>query len=159
MDIASMLKPWNIRCEVFVGSKKGALDALSEILAEAAGLEPAEVLEGVASRERLGTTGLGRAVALPHARLAGVEAAKAAFLKLAVPIDFDAPDGEGVDLLFGVILPENANGDASEALALLAQRLADPVLQDKLRDSDDPEHLHALLVERLSSAPIAADAT
>jgi nitrogen PTS system EIIA component len=159
MDIASVLKPSNIRCEVFAGSKKGALDVLSEMLAEAAGLEPAEVLEGVASRERLGTTGLGRAVALPHARLAGVETSAAAFLKLAEPVDFDAPDGAGVDLLFGLLVPEGADGESSEALALLAQRLADPVLQEKLRGSDDPEHLHALLVERLSSESAAGDKT
>lgn len=148
MDIAAMLKPANIRCEASAGSKKHALDLLSEVLAGAvAGPTAAEVLEGLTSRERLGPTGLGRAVAMPHARVPGIEAGAAALLKLDEPVDFDSPDGEPVDLLFGVLLPDDTDDGAD--LGELARRLADPELLAQLRSADDPAVLRELLVKRL----------
>lgn len=153
MDISTMLKPRNIRCELSAGSKKHALELLSEALADAvAGPTPGEVLEGLASRERLGSTGLGSAVAMPHARVAGIEASAAAFLKLSEPIAFDSPDGEPVDLLFGLLVPEHSSAVDLETLTEVARRLRDPQLQQKLRSSDDPAFLCTLLVDSLASA-------
>ncbi len=147
-----MLDPRNVRCEVSAGSKKHALDLLSEMLAEAArGPSAGEVLEGLANRERLGSTGLGHAVAMPHARVAGVQAGAAAFLKLAEPVDFGSPDGRPVDLLFGLLVPqESTTGDLKE-LGELVKRLRNPELQEKLRDAEDPDSLYTVLIDNLAS--------
>jgi nitrogen PTS system EIIA component len=152
MDISTMLKPRNIRCELSAGSKKHALELLSEALADAVtGPTAGEVLEGLANRERLGSTGLGSAVAMPHARVAGIQESAAAFLKLSEPIEFDSPDGEPVDLLFGLLVPERSSETDLQTLGDLAQKLQDPQLQQKLRSSDDPALLCTLLVDSLAS--------
>lgn len=150
-----MLNPANIRCDVDAGSKKRALDLLSEMLAEGTGLSPADVLEGLASRERLGSTALGGAVAMPHARVAGLESGTAAFIKLNAPVEFDAPDGGGVDLLLGLLVPDIVDSDGAE-LAELARRLDDPALLERLRLAEDAAALRAELIERLAPAPIAS---
>jgi nitrogen PTS system EIIA component len=153
MDISAMLKPKNIRCELSAGSKKHALELLSEALADAVtGPTAGEVLEGLANRERLGSTGLGSSVAMPHARVAGIEESAVAFLKLAEPIEFGSPDGEPVDLLFGLLVPERSSPTDLETLNNVAQKLMDPALQQKLRSSDDPAFLCTLLVDGLASA-------
>lgn len=153
MNISAMLKPRNIRCEISAGSKKHALELLSEALADAAaGPKAGEVLEGLASRERLGSTGLGNAVAMPHTRVAGIAESAAAFLKLSEPIEFDSPDGEPVDLLFGLLVPEESSTEDIETLNEVARRLRDPLLQDKLRSTDDPTFLCTLLVDSLGPA-------
>lgn len=151
MDIATMLDPRNIRCELSAGSKKHALDLLSEMLAGAAhGPSAGEVLEGLASRERLGSTGLGRSVAMPHARLPGINASAAAFLKLSEPVDFGSPDGRPVDLLFGLLVPKDSTSADVKEIRELIKRLRDPELQEKLREADDPNRLHALLIDNLA---------
>lgn len=156
MNITSMLKPRNIRCENSAGSKKRALELLSETLADAAaGPTPGEVLEGLASRERLGSTGLGNCVAMPHARVAGLEETAAAFLKLAQPIDFGSPDGRPVDLLFGLLVPEDSSPRDLNALKEVARKLCDPLLQRQLRGSDDPTAICSLLVSSLASCNAA----
>jgi PTS system nitrogen regulatory IIA component len=159
MDFSTMLKPRNIRCELSAGSKKHALELLSEALADAAsrptteaatGPTAGEVLEGLFGRERLGSTGLGSAVAIPHTRLAGIDGVAAAFLKLAEPIAFDSPDGKPVDLLFGLLVPERSTELDLRTLQELARRLRDPELQEQLRSSDDPAFLCSLLIDHLT---------
>jgi nitrogen PTS system EIIA component len=153
MDISMILKPCYVRCEASAGSKKHALDLLSEVLADAvAGPSAGVVLEGLANRERLGSTGLGSAVAMPHTRVAGINSSAAAFLKLTEPVDFGSPDGRPVDLLFGLVVPEEWSADDVKEMGRLVKRLRDPVLQEKLRTSDDPNRLCTLLVESLASA-------
>lgn len=148
-----MLKPRNVRCEVSAGSKKHALDLLSEVLAEAAdGPSAGVVLEGLANRERLGSTGLGSSVAMPHARMAGIDSSAAAFLKLSEPVDFGSPDGRPVDLLFGLVVPEDWSADDLKDIGRLVKRLRDPALQEKLRNSNDPTRLCTLLADSLASA-------
>lgn len=148
MDVASILKPDSVRCEQQAGSKKHALDLLSQTLADAAGGASAgEVLEGLASRERLGSTALGQAVAVPHTRLAGIERSVAAFLKLSEPVDFDSTDGKPVDLLFGLLVPQNCAEEELRNIRELVSWLQDPALQQELRSTDDPEALHHLLTD------------
>jgi PTS system nitrogen regulatory IIA component len=160
MDLTTMLKPRNIRCEASAGSKKRALELLSEALADAAagtdtesGNRPTagEVLEGLANRERLGSTGLGSAVAIPHTRVAGIGASAAAFLKLAEPIAFDSPDGKPVDLLFGLLVPEDSTPLDLKTLGQIARKLRDPQLQEQLRSSDDPAFLCTLLIDSFAA--------
>ncbi|HEX7081043.1 MAG TPA: PTS sugar transporter subunit IIA [Gammaproteobacteria bacterium] len=158
MDVAAILKPRSVRTGVEAGSKKAALEVVSEMLADAvAGPSAAEVLDGLASRERLGCTSVGGGAAIPHARLAGLDEGAAAFLKLAEPVDFDAPDGVAVDLLLGVLLPEEPETTDAEEIAVIARGLQDPKLQAELRASDDPDALRQLLIERL--APGARNGT
>lgn len=147
-----MLDPRNVRCEGSAGSKKHALELLSEILAGAVeDLGPGEVLEGLAGRERLGSTGLGRSVAMPHARVEGIRSSAAAFLKLAEPVDFGSPDGQPVDLLFGLLVPQESTSDDLKEMGELVKRLRDPDLQEKLRGADDPSTLYSLLIDNLAS--------
>ncbi len=123
MDEANLLKPTSVRCETRVGSKKHALEILSELLADAAGGPTAvQVLEGLVSRERLGSTSLGRNVAMPHTKQPGVHNKVAAVLKLGEPLEFDAPDGEPVDLLFGLLVPEES---AADEVADILERVRD----------------------------------
>jgi PTS system nitrogen regulatory IIA component len=151
MDISTMLDRRNFRCEISAGSKKHALDLLSAMLAESVpSLSPGEVLEGLASRERLGSTGLGHSVAMPHTRIAGLGSTAAAFLKLAEPIDFGSPDGRPVDLLLGLLVPKESTSQDLKEIGELVKRLRDPELQDKLRSASDPDLIYSLLLENLT---------
>ena len=147
MDVEHILKHESVLCNAEARSKKHALDLLSQLLAEAAAtaVSSAEIFEVLVSRERLGCTALGDAVAIPHGRITGIDRNVGAFLKLQNPIDFDSPDGEPVDLIFGLLVPEDC-GDAKLAqLRDLAAKLADAELQRKLRRARDPDTLYALL--------------
>jgi len=146
MDVEHLLSRDSVVCNARARSKKHALDILSQLLAEAAaGIRAGEIFEILVGRERLGCTALGEAVAIPHGRTAGIEDNVGAFLKLQEPIDFDAPDGEPVDLIFGLLMPERC-GDANLAeLRELAAKLANPELQRQLRRARDPESLYDLL--------------
>lgn len=148
-----VLKPTSVRCETRVSSKKQALDILSEMLADAAaGANAAEILEGLVGRERLGSTGLGGSVAMPHTRQAGIAAAVAAVLKLDEPIDFDAPDGKPVGLLFGVLVPEDSDPAEVQRLVALVKGLRSADLQRQLRGAAEPRAVHALLLANLTAA-------
>lgn len=141
-----MLKLGSIRCESHVKSKKHALDLLSEMLAEAAdGPTVEEVMNGLVGRERLGSTGLGQAIAVPHAKLSGVKHNVGAILKLDEPIDFGSPDGQPVDLLFGVLVCEDSSGAGHREVDHLVRRLCDPNFQKELRSSMDPQTLNSLI--------------
>jgi nitrogen PTS system EIIA component len=148
MDVTTILKLGSIRCESHVKSKKHALDLLSEILAEAAdGPTAEEVMNGLIVRERLGSTGLGQAIAVPHAKLAGVTKNVGAVLKLDEPVEFGSPDGRPVDLLFGLLLPVDPNGAGKRQVDELVKKLRDPKLQRELRSSMDPQTLYSLMSE------------
>lgn len=145
MDVSTILKPTSIRCEAQVRSKKHALDILSEMLAEAAGgLSAGEILEGLVNRERLGSTALGNCIAMPHTRQPGVSGPVAAVLKLAEPIDFDAPDGKPVDLLFGVLVSED--GDPAELRAILETVKGLP--RPQLHDAAEPRSVYNLCIDK-----------
>jgi len=148
MDVRSILKPDSIRCESHVRSKKHALDLLSQMLAEAAGgPTPAEVMSGLVSRERLGSTCLGAAVAMPHTRLPGVRTMVAALLKLAEPVDFGSPDGQPVDLVFGLLVPEDSRNSELREVGTLVRKLCDPELQRELRSTNNASALYGLFAE------------
>jgi nitrogen PTS system EIIA component len=151
MDVANILAPTSIHCEPRCTSKKHALELLSRMLAAAAGnLNVGKVLDGLAARERLGSTGLGASVAMPHTRVAGIDVIVAAFLRLAVPVTFDSPDSKPVDLLFGLLVPENSSAAELKELRELVKTLRDPDLQRELRATDDPQALYDLLTDTLT---------
>lgn len=152
MNVAQLLEPRRVRFEPQASSKKHALDLLSTALVDGStDLKAGAVLDGLVSRERLGSTALGQAVAMPHARIEGLEHSRGAFLRLGTGIDFEAPDGEKVDLLFGLLLPLDCSDNELEDLRQLIKHLRDPILQEQLRQTDSPEDLYALLTDSLTA--------
>ena len=151
MDVANILKPENVHCSLGARSKKHALELLSQALAASSeGYSAEEILEGLIQRERLGCTGLGRSVAMPHTRLSGLEHSVGAFLRLDVAVDFDAIDGAPVDLLFGLLVPEDRDDDQIREVRELIERLGDSALQRQLHEAEDPAQLYNLLTESLT---------
>lgn len=126
-------------------SKKRVLEHAARLLA-ANGEEPGveQVFERLLERERLGSTGLAGGVALPHARMPGIVESRGAFLRLAESVEFDALDGEPVDLVFALLVPEDANEEHLRLLAQLAARFNDATLRERLREADAEETLQLL---------------
>jgi PTS system nitrogen regulatory IIA component len=134
MNIASLLSDERINCASEASSKKRLLEILADMLAVAdPELTPSSVLESLLHRERLGSTGIGHGVAIPHGRLAGIDQAYGALITLKEGIDYDAPDQQPVDLLFALIVPEQSTEEHLQILATLAQSFSDPGASDKLR--------------------------
>ncbi len=141
-----------MRYEPQASSKKQALDVLATTLAGSSDeLKAGVVLDELVSRERLGSTALGHSVAMPHARVAGIERSQGAFLRLGNGVDFEAPDGEAVDLLFGLLMPLDCSDNELSDLRQLIEHLRDPILQEQLRHTDRPEDLFALLTDSLTA--------
>ncbi len=151
MDVASILKPESVHCGLSARSKKHALELLSQALAASSEAHSAEeILEGLIQRERLGCTGLGRSVAMPHTRLSGLEHSVGAFLRLDDAVDFDSVDGAPVDLLFGLLVPEDCDDDQIREVRELIERLGDTALQRQLHEAEKPAELYNLLTESLT---------
>ena len=152
MNVTQLLAPERVRYEPRAGSRKRALDMLSELLADPDGeLRAAAVLEGLMSRERLGSTALGDSVAMPHARIEGLERSRGAVLRLGEGVEFDAPDGKPVDLLFGLLMPLDCSDNEIDDLRQLIEHLRDPILQEQLHETERPAGLYALLTDSLTS--------
>ena len=138
------IKPEAVRV-VQADSKDEILELLSGLLAEAWSLEPAQVLEHLEERESLGSTGFGRGVAIPHARMPDLNLPVAALLKLERPVAFDAADGLPVDLVFGLLSPANSGATHLHALAEISRLVRDDRVHDALSDAPDAEALYSLL--------------
>lgn len=135
-----------IACCVEVTSKKRLLETLGELLASAnSALSPDTVFERLVERERLGSTGLGHGIALPHARVPEIKEPIGAFAQLTSGIDYDAIDGARVDLAFALLVPEAANEMHLKLLSHLAAKFSDPVLRAQLRGATSPDEILALL--------------
>jgi PTS system nitrogen regulatory IIA component len=142
----NLITETRIRCRVEVTSKKRLLESLAELLAPAApDCSASTVFDLLNERERLGSTGLGEGIALPHARVDGIEDAVGAFLQLSNAVSFDAPDDRQVDLAFGLLVPQDANEAHLSLLAGLAERFSDIELRRALRSADDVSELLSLL--------------
>ena len=128
-------------------SKRQALQELSERAAAVTDLSAREVLETILSRERLGTTGVGQGIAIPHGRLPKLDRLYGLFARLAEPIDFDSIDDQPVDLIFMLLAPESAGADHLKALAKVSRILRDKETCEKLRGSDSSDALYALLTD------------
>jgi len=152
MNISRLLRREYVRYEAAAGSKKYALDLLSQSLAQGSqALSAGAILEELVSRERLGSTGLGESVAMPHARVDGIEESIGAFLRLGEPVDFESADGKPVDLLFGLVMPLACTDDHIRELRELIAHLRDPILQERLRQTEEPAELYALLADSLTA--------
>ena len=145
MPLTDLLTPQAVMPALKVNSKKQALQELAARAAALCGRSEREVLDVLAQRERLGSTGIGNGIAIPHGKLPKLERLFGVFARLDRPIDFEALDGQPVDLLFLLLAPEAAGADHLKALARVARLLRDPEVARKLRESRDAEAIYAVL--------------
>lgn len=148
MELAELLIPGAIRVSNAVKSKKRLFQDLSEIAAAAYGLDEAIAIDALQERESLGPTGVGHGVALPHARIDGLERVRGVFIRLDRPLDYGSVDKAPVDLVFALFAPRDAGVEHLKALALVSRTLRDAGVCAKLRANDDPAKLFAILSER-----------
>lgn len=146
MMIGDLLDLRAIAPHVSGGSKRQVLGVIADIAARNYGLESAEVLDALLERESAGSTGVGHGVAVPHARLPGLDRMRAVFVRLDNPTPFEAVDDQPVDLLLALLAPEGSGSEHLRALASVSRRLRQPELRQQLRQARTPEAVHALLV-------------
>lgn len=142
-----LIVPEAVIASVKATSKKQALHEIAGRAHDVYGLDARVVLEGLLAREKLGSTAMGGGVAIPHTRMAGVDRIMGIFARLEKPVDFDAADGQGVDLMYVLLAPEQAGADHLRALAKVSRLLRDSTICAKLRATGEREALHALLTE------------
>src|SRR5258706_1619554 len=140
--MTKLLPPSNILLDLDVTSKKRMFEQAGLIVENNQGVARSLVFDSLFARERLGSTGLGHGVAIPHGRIKGLKEAVGAFVRLARPVAFDAPDGNPVNLVFLLLVPEQATELHLRILSELAQMLGDRELRDKLANETDPGALH-----------------
>jgi len=145
MPLTDLLAPQAVVPALRVNSKKQALQELAARAAVMCGRSEREVLDVLMQRERLGSTGIGGGIAIPHGKLAKLDRLFGAFARLERPVDFEALDGQPVDLMFLLLAPEGAGADHLKALARVARSLRDPEIARKLRESRDVEAIYAVL--------------
>lgn len=151
MEIADMLSPEGVIPALRVTSKKQALQELARRAAEVVGQPERAIFEVLVERERLGTTGVGNGIAIPHGKLADLDRLHALFARLETPVDFDAIDEQPVDLVCVLLAPEQAGADHLKALARVSRLLRDRSVCEKLRGSDSRDAIYALLTESANS--------
>ena len=147
METVDLLTPNAIVTNLRSGSKKQLLQDLSKVATQVTGVEERQIFEILLERERLGTTGVGNGIAIPHGKLAGLDRLYGVFARLEKPIDFEAIDEQPVDLVFLLLAPEGAGADHLKALARVSRQLRDANFCDKLRGSDSRDAIYALLAE------------
>ncbi len=151
MEIDELIGPNAVVAKLRVTSKKQALQELAKRAAELTGQPERAIFEVLIERERLGTTGVGNGIAIPHGKLADLDRLYGLFARIETPIDFDAIDEQPVDLICVLLAPETAGADHLKALARVSRLLRDQVICDKLRGTDSAEAIRALLTESTAS--------
>ncbi len=151
MEIDELIGPSAVVANLRVTSKKQALQELAKRAAELTGQPERAIFEVLIERERLGTTGVGNGIAIPHGKLADLDRLYGLFARIETPIDFDAIDEQPVDLICVLLAPETAGADHLKALARVSRLLRDRVVCDKLRGTDSAEAIRALLTESTAS--------
>lgn len=145
MQISDILLPSAVKSVSQVSSEKRLLQDVAELAQTVYRVDAVRTFDALQERESLGPTGVGNGVALPHARLHGLDKVVALFFRLERPMDFDAVDKLPVDLVFALLAPQSSGVDHLKALALVSRTLRDADLRAKLRANDDPVALHAVL--------------
>lgn len=143
--LAKLLPPGNVLCGLDVGSKAQLFEAAGQLFENTLQLPRKKVIDSLATREKLGSTGLGYGFAIPHGRIKGLSVATGAFFRLKTPISFDAPDSQPVSMLFILMVPEQATDLHLQILGELAQMFSNRQLREKLLASDNPAEIHQLL--------------
>lgn len=142
--IAKLLPESHVLLDLDAGSKKRAFERAGIVFENSLGVASAAIFDSLFARERLGSTGLGQGIAIPHGRIKGLKHASAAFLRLTQPIAFDAPDGRPVNLLFVLLVPEQATEEHLQILSEIAERFSDPAFRDALLAAPDAAQVVAL---------------
>jgi PTS system nitrogen regulatory IIA component len=151
MEINDLISLEGIVANLRATSKKQALQDLARRAADVTGEPERAIFEVLIERERLGTTGVGNGIAIPHGKLPGLDKLHGLFARLETPIDFDAIDEQPVDLICLLLAPESAGADHLKALARVSRLLRDRSICEKLRGSDTAEAIFALLTESAAS--------
>ncbi len=151
MEIEDLLNQTGVIPKLRATSKKQVLQELAKRAAEATGLPERQIFEVLLERERLGTTGVGNGIAIPHGKLAGLQQLFGMFARLEAPVDFDAIDEQPVDLIFLLLAPEAAGADHLKALARVSRLLRDRGVCEKLRGANQADAIYALLTESPAS--------
>lgn len=148
MQLSEIINVNRIKNDVNVLSKKRALEELSNLITQdQAQLSASNIFDSLISRERLGSTGVGYGIAIPHGRIKDCEKLTGAFIKLEQGVDFDAMDNQPVDILFALIVPEESTDEHLQVLALLASMFNDESFRQKLRQSKNEEEAYTLLTQ------------
>jgi PTS system nitrogen regulatory IIA component len=147
MEISDIIQPAGVIAALKATSKKQALQELARRAAEITGLGERRIFETLLERERLGTTGVGRGVAIPHGKLGELKRLHGMFARLGRPVDFEAIDEQPVDLVFLLLAPETAGADHLKALARVSRLLRNPATCEKLRGAASADGLYMLLTE------------
>lgn len=151
MDLCDLLASDGIIAPLKATSKKHALQELAALAAERTGIDQHEIFNTLLQRERLGSTGLGRGIAVPHVKLAGMRSILCLFARLADPIDYESHDNEPVDLVFLLLAPDHAGGDHLKALASISRVVREPSIIEALRNAPDAAAIRGALTRPLPS--------
>jgi PTS system nitrogen regulatory IIA component len=151
MEVTDLIRPHAVVPNLRVTSKKQALQELSRRAADLIDLPERRIFDVLVERERLGTTGVGNGIAIPHGKLSELTDLQAMFARLETPIDFEAIDEQPVDLICVLLAPESAGADHLKALARISRLLRDRNVCEKLRGSDSADAIYAILTESAAS--------
>jgi len=151
MDLSDLITPFGVMPALRASNKKQALQLLAERAAELTGLNALDIYNTLIQRERLGSTGIGGGIAIPHGKLPRLRQTVGLFARLDEPIDFEAVDDEPVDIIFVLLAPENAGADHLKALARISRLLREQRAVEKLRGCRDRAALYAVLTEKAAS--------
>ena len=143
--VAKLLPPANVLLDLSVSSKKRLFEQVGLLFENNHGIARSLVFDSLFARERLGSTGLGQGVAIPHGRIKGLKEALGAFFRLGQPVPFDAPDGNPVSLVFILLVPEQATEKHLQILSELAQMFSDKALREAMNQAADAAALHHLI--------------
>jgi nitrogen PTS system EIIA component len=149
VELADIITPENVVLNLpSCSSKRQVLSELARRGAAVAGIAQQSLLDALTERERLGTTGIGHGIAIPHARLEGLDHLVGMFVRLDHPVDFEALDEQPSDLIFLLLAPSAAEADSLKALARISRMLRDPGLRQRLRQERDPRAVYRMLTQK-----------
>jgi PTS system nitrogen regulatory IIA component len=151
MEIADLITPGAVVARLRAGGKKQLLQELAKRAAELSGCGERQIFDVLLERERLGSTGVGNGIAIPHGRLPALARLYGLFVRIDPAVDFDAVDEQPVDLVFLLLAPEGAGADHLKALARISRLLRDRHVCEKLRGAESADALYAVLVETQAS--------
>ncbi len=145
MDLSDLIEPKDVLASLRASSKRQLLQDLAETAELKTGISARQIFETLLQRERLGSTGVGNGIAIPHGKLPGLKRITGLFARLDTPIDYDALDDQPVDIVFLLLAPEGAGADHLKALARIARVMREGETVEKLRESKDGPAMYALL--------------
>jgi PTS system nitrogen regulatory IIA component len=158
MTLEDIIAVHSVLPNVKAKNKKQLLQELSQALAKSVAIDHRIIFETLLTREKLGSTGLGSGIAIPHGKLATINRVYGLFARLSQPVEFDAVDGQPVDLVFVLLAPDQAGADHLKALARISRLLRDPATVAKLRGTETAEGLYAILTEPMAGTSTASAA-